>query len=158
MDSQIQIASRNDIWRLENEMKNVYATQAEHADRLMRLERRNEDDGRLKSVWGSQSPFPATVNGTPQQGINLQSLYVYLRLTKPSQSKATILQQKPSKILIRINRATYLEAYIWILKMNRDEALQELIVFDSMRVRFTATLGTTPVHQRTSFLSEQEAD
>ncbi|KAL9613628.1 MAG: hypothetical protein Q9167_001856 [Letrouitia subvulpina] len=67
MDSQLQFASRDDIWRLQNEMKNVYATQAEHADRLMRLERRNEDDVRVKSVWGGQSPFPTTLSGTPQQ-------------------------------------------------------------------------------------------
>ncbi|KAI4158235.1 MAG: hypothetical protein LQ342_007646 [Letrouitia transgressa] len=63
----MEFASRDDIWRLQNEMKNVYATQAEHADRLMRLERRNEDDVRVKSVWGGQSPFPTTLSGTPQQ-------------------------------------------------------------------------------------------
>lgn len=69
MDGQFGLASREDIWRLQNEMKNVYATQAEHADRLMRLERRQDDDVRVKSVWGTQSPFPSNnLNGTPQQG------------------------------------------------------------------------------------------
>lgn len=67
----MELASRDDIWRLQNEMKNVYATQAEHADRLMRLERRHEDDVRIKSAWGGQSPFPTTLSGTPQQGICL---------------------------------------------------------------------------------------
>ena len=69
MDLQFGLASRDDLWRLQNEMKNVHATQAEHADRLMRLERRPEEDARTKSPWGSQSPFPSILNGTPQQGM-----------------------------------------------------------------------------------------
>ncbi|KAL8949172.1 MAG: hypothetical protein Q9222_004704 [Ikaeria aurantiellina] len=50
-------------------MKNIYATQAEHADRLVRLERHHQDDSRIKSVWGSQShsPFPSILNGAAQQ-------------------------------------------------------------------------------------------
>ncbi|KAL8938668.1 MAG: hypothetical protein Q9211_003100 [Gyalolechia sp. 1 TL-2023] len=76
MDPQSQLASREDVWRLQNslqiEMKNVHATQAEHADRLARLERHHTDDSRAKSVWGNQSPFPSVLNGTPQpdQGYN----------------------------------------------------------------------------------------
>ena len=69
MDSQFTFASRDDLWRLENDMKAFYATQSEHADRLLRLERRQDDDIRLKSVWGNSSPFPGTLNGTPQQGL-----------------------------------------------------------------------------------------
>lgn len=69
MDSQLVLASKEDFWRLQNEMKNVYATQAEHSDRLTRLERRQDDDSRLKSVWGGQSPFPGILGGTPQQGL-----------------------------------------------------------------------------------------
>lgn len=68
MDSQSQLASREDVWRLQNEMKNVYATQAEHADRLARLERHHADESRVKSVWSNHSPFPSVLNGTPQQG------------------------------------------------------------------------------------------
>lgn len=71
MDPQSQLASREDLWRLQNsmqiEMKNVHATQAEHADRLARLERHHVEDSRPKSVWGNQSPFPSVLNGTPQQ-------------------------------------------------------------------------------------------
>lgn len=68
MDPQIGLASKEDLWRLQNEMKNVYATQAEHSDRISRLERRQDDDIRMKSVWGNQSPFPGILSGTPQQG------------------------------------------------------------------------------------------
>lgn len=69
MDPQYGLASKDDLWRLQNEMKNVYATQAEHADRLMRLEQRQDSDNRIKSPWGGQSPFPGTINGTSQHGI-----------------------------------------------------------------------------------------
>lgn len=64
MDPQYGLASKDDLWRLQTEMRNVHATQAEHADRLMRLEQRQD----TKSAWGTQSPFPSAMNGTPQQG------------------------------------------------------------------------------------------
>lgn len=75
MDPQFGLASKDDLWRLQNEMKNVYATQAEHADRLMRLEQRSDSDTRLKSVWPSQSPFPSGLNGTPQQGMSQLQIF-----------------------------------------------------------------------------------
>ncbi|CAI6337618.1 unnamed protein product [Periconia digitata] len=31
------------------------------------MERRHEDDSRLKNVWGTASPFPSVLGGTPQQ-------------------------------------------------------------------------------------------
>jgi len=62
------LASKSDLLNLQTDMRNVYATQAEHADRLMRLEQRQDNDTRLKSVWGNQSPFPGILAGTPQQG------------------------------------------------------------------------------------------
>ena len=71
MDPQFGLASKDDLWRLQNDMKNVYATQAEHSDRLMRLEQRADSDTRSKSVWGTQSPFPSVLNGTPQQGMKI---------------------------------------------------------------------------------------
>ncbi|MCJ1282293.1 hypothetical protein MMC26_001616 [Xylographa opegraphella] len=67
MDSQFALASRDDLWQLQNEMKSVYATQSDHSERLARLERRQEDDSRMKSVWGTSSPFPSILGGTPQQ-------------------------------------------------------------------------------------------
>lgn len=62
-----------DFWRLQNEMNNVYATQAEHTDRISRLEKRSADDSRMRSAWGSQSPFPGITNGVLQQGTRLGS-------------------------------------------------------------------------------------
>ncbi|MCJ1358767.1 MAG: hypothetical protein MMC33_008767 [Icmadophila ericetorum] len=67
MDSQLCFASRDDLWRLQSEMKAVSMTQAEHSERLARLERRQDEDARLKSVWGTSSPFPGILSGTPQQ-------------------------------------------------------------------------------------------
>ena len=68
MDSQFPFPSRDDLWQIQTDMKTVYATQAEHSDRILRLERRQDDDSRLKSVWGNSSPFPGILNETSQQG------------------------------------------------------------------------------------------
>lgn len=40
----------------------------EHSERIARLERQNNDDARLKSLWGHTSAFPSILSGTPQQG------------------------------------------------------------------------------------------
>ncbi|KAL1860984.1 hypothetical protein Plec18167_003733 [Paecilomyces lecythidis] len=63
MDAQYPFASREDIWRVFEEVKDLYETQIEHGERIARLERRKEDDARLKSVWGPLSPFPSSVSG-----------------------------------------------------------------------------------------------
>ena len=68
MEGQAVLATKQDLDYLQTQMKNVYATQAEHADRLMRLEQRQDGDSRFRPAWGSQSPFHGTLNGTPQQG------------------------------------------------------------------------------------------
>ena len=68
MDMRSGLATVEDFWRLQNEMSNVFATQAEHADRLARLEKRNAEESRMRSAWGSQSPFPNGSNGVLQQG------------------------------------------------------------------------------------------
>jgi hypothetical protein len=59
---------RDDFWRMQDEMLRMHQSQQELADRVSRLERRNEDDSRLKNVWGGASPFPSVLGGTPQQG------------------------------------------------------------------------------------------
>lgn len=67
MDSQF-IATREDLQNVAMEVKHVQAVQSNHADRLMRLEKRQADDAALKSVWGTGSPFPSILSGTPQHG------------------------------------------------------------------------------------------
>lgn len=74
MDPQsVSFTPRDDIWRFHSDMLRVQQTQAEHADRLARLERRQDEDARVKSVWGTSSPFPSVLGGTPQQGQHWQS-------------------------------------------------------------------------------------
>jgi hypothetical protein len=64
--------ARDDLWRLQTDMLRVQQTQREHDERLGRLERRQDDDARLKSVWGQGvgSAFPGVLSGTPVQGEN----------------------------------------------------------------------------------------
>ncbi|KAL2834178.1 ubiquitin carboxyl-terminal hydrolase 19 [Aspergillus cavernicola] len=64
MDAQYPFASRDDIWRVFEDLKELHAAQFEQAERIARLERRRDEDARLKSVWGPLSPFPSSVGGT----------------------------------------------------------------------------------------------
>ncbi|KAK7417899.1 hypothetical protein QQZ08_011439 [Neonectria magnoliae] len=59
-------ATREDLYNLQMELKQVQYAQSNHAERLLRLEKRQADDAALKSVWNS--PFPGVLGGTPQQG------------------------------------------------------------------------------------------
>ena len=59
---------RDDFWRMQAEMAKLQQVQATHSDRLARLEQRQDDDSRTKSIWGSSSPFPGILAGTPQTG------------------------------------------------------------------------------------------
>ncbi|EDU42662.1 ubiquitin carboxyl-terminal hydrolase 19 [Pyrenophora tritici-repentis Pt-1C-BFP] len=70
MDPQsVAFQPRDDFWRIQSEMLRVQESQADLADRVARLERKQEDDSRLKNVWGTSSPFPSVLGGTPQQGM-----------------------------------------------------------------------------------------
>lgn len=68
MDAQYPFASREDIWRVHEEVKDLYATQLEHGERIARLERRREDDARMKNLWAPFSPFPSAVSNSATQG------------------------------------------------------------------------------------------
>jgi hypothetical protein len=67
MDSQFP-ATRDDLYHVQMDIKHVQAVQTNHADRLLRLEKRQADDAALKSVWGNGSSFPGVLSGTPQHG------------------------------------------------------------------------------------------
>ncbi|KAI9166730.1 hypothetical protein HJFPF1_02844 [Paramyrothecium foliicola] len=58
--------TRDDLYSLQMEVKQVQYTQSNHAERILRLEKRQTDDAVLKSVWNS--PFPGVLAGTPQHG------------------------------------------------------------------------------------------
>ncbi|KAI9658458.1 MAG: CSN-associated deubiquitinating enzyme Ubp12 [Alyxoria varia] len=57
---------QNEVWRLSNTMKGFQEVQQDHADRLSRIERRQEEETRVKSVWGPSSPFPSVLSGSLQ--------------------------------------------------------------------------------------------
>ncbi|OCK78431.1 hypothetical protein K432DRAFT_301974 [Lepidopterella palustris CBS 459.81] len=68
MDPQsLAFTPRDDFWRFQSEMLRVQQTQADLSERLARVERRQDEDARVKSVWGTSSPFPSVLSGTPQQ-------------------------------------------------------------------------------------------
>lgn len=72
MDAQSPFASRDDIWRVFEEVKELHTIQFEQAERIARLERRREEDARLKNLWSPMSPFPSSVGGAlPTGTVNL---------------------------------------------------------------------------------------
>jgi hypothetical protein len=90
MDPQsVAFQPRDDFWRIQDEMLRVQQSQAELSDRVSRLERQRDDDSRLKNVWGTSSPFPSVLGGTPQQGKTLFALAAVAKLTLVSTLAAT---------------------------------------------------------------------
>lgn len=75
MDAQYPFASRDDIWRVLDELKEIQVAQYEQGERIARLERHRDDDARLKSLWGPSSPFPTLVAGTVPAGKCLRPSY-----------------------------------------------------------------------------------
>ncbi|KAH6610697.1 ubiquitin carboxyl-terminal hydrolase 19 [Trichoderma cornu-damae] len=65
MDHRFSV-SREELYNLQMELKQVQYAQANYAERILRLEKRQADDSALKSVWNS--PFPGVLAGTPQHG------------------------------------------------------------------------------------------
>jgi hypothetical protein len=60
------LVSRDELHDVQMDVKQVQFIQQSHAERLLRLEKRQADDAALKSVWNS--PFPSVLGGTPQHG------------------------------------------------------------------------------------------
>lgn len=67
MDSQCTL-SWEDVKSIQTSLKQVQATQLNHSERLLKLEKRQADDAAIKSVWGSNTAFPNILSGTPQPG------------------------------------------------------------------------------------------
>ncbi|KAJ5151205.1 uncharacterized protein N7482_010457 [Penicillium canariense] len=67
MDAQYPFASRDDLWRVFDELKELHLAQYSQGERIARLERRRDEDARLKNVWGAPlSPFPTPIGSSIQ--------------------------------------------------------------------------------------------
>ncbi|KAI8220806.1 hypothetical protein K4K57_011535 [Colletotrichum sp. SAR 10_99] len=66
MDHRFPI-TRDDLFNIQMDLKQIQLVQNNQGERLARLERRQDQDASLKSVW-QQHPFPGVLAGTPQQG------------------------------------------------------------------------------------------
>lgn len=85
MDAQYPFASRDDIWRVLDELKELQVAQFDQAERIARLERRRDGEMRLKSLWNPQSPFPPSAGGSIAPGwccsaTSFESLLIYVCL------------------------------------------------------------------------------
>lgn len=70
--------SPEDLYNLQLEVKQVQYAQTNHAERILRLEKRQADDTAIKSAWNS--PFPGVLAGTPQHGKPTLCLYTNMGL------------------------------------------------------------------------------
>ncbi|OTA66453.1 hypothetical protein K449DRAFT_325902 [Hypoxylon sp. EC38] len=65
MDSRFPV-SRDELYSVHVDLKQMQLIQNSHTERITRLEKRQADDAAIKSVWNS--PFPSALSGTPQHG------------------------------------------------------------------------------------------
>ncbi|KAI0913008.1 hypothetical protein F4823DRAFT_125492 [Ustulina deusta] len=59
-------ATREELYNVQMDVKQIHIVQNSHSERLSRLEKRQADDAAIKSAWNS--PFPSALSGTPQHG------------------------------------------------------------------------------------------
>jgi hypothetical protein len=60
------LATKDELWRIQDQLSDLSATQTQHLDRIMRLEKKLDDGTKPKNVWGSASPFPGVLGSTHQ--------------------------------------------------------------------------------------------
>ncbi|KAF7718957.1 Uncharacterized protein PECH_006302 [Penicillium ucsense] len=64
MDAQYPFATRDDLWRVFDELKGLHVRQFEQSERIARLEKDREEHTRLKNVWASSlSPLHSAASG-----------------------------------------------------------------------------------------------
>jgi hypothetical protein len=102
MESQFPVAMREELWRLQEDIKDLFTTQGQHSERIMRLEKRRDEDMRVKNVWGTVSPFPGSVANSAQQGMYWVPTCVILLVLTGMQNPASILPPKRSEISTQI--------------------------------------------------------
>ncbi|KAJ2988982.1 hypothetical protein NUW58_g3698 [Xylaria curta] len=84
-------ATRDELYNVQMDVKQVQIVQNSHAERLSRLEKRQADDAAIKSVWNS--PFPSALSGTPQHGpIQMPSSEIFDDFDEQSQNLLGSLQ------------------------------------------------------------------
>lgn len=58
------LATREDIWRLQSAIDGLSGIQTQHGERIMRIEKKLDDGGKSKSLWGPSSPFPSGLSSS----------------------------------------------------------------------------------------------
>lgn len=69
MDTTQGFATRDELWRLQETLNELSATQVNHSDRIMRLEQKTPEGSRGRNLWGSSSPFTGAL-GSSHHGMN----------------------------------------------------------------------------------------
>lgn len=64
MDTSQGLATRDELWRLQETLNELSATQVNHSDRIMRLEQKTPEGSRGRNLWGSASPFTGALSSS----------------------------------------------------------------------------------------------
>lgn len=75
-----EVVTRDEFWRLQSAVDALTASQTQHNERIMRLEKKTDDGRSSKGLWGSSSPFPSAVNSS-QSGKQLSQHLCCVQLT-----------------------------------------------------------------------------
>jgi len=143
MDAQYPFASRDDIWRVLEELKELQLIQYEQSERLTRLERRRDDDARLKSVWGHSALFPTVVGGSIATGKYLASSRCISRswLITSLQNLLSVLPPTPSRGLTKGTITLWPTPQLASTeRTSLDVEPHERIAYDLMRARIMDTM------------------
>ena len=79
-------ATKEEFWRLQDSLDELSATQGQHTDRIMRLEKKGDDGVKPKNVWGAASPFPSVLGSTHQGTSRCSTFYNEMTNTAPDSS------------------------------------------------------------------------
>lgn len=83
-------ATRDDLWRIQETLSELSATQALHSERIMRLEQKTPDGSRSRNMWGSTSPFPGSLASSHHGELALWSIPTNM-LTYHQNPRSTLL-------------------------------------------------------------------
>lgn len=73
-----QYATKEEFWKMQETLNDLSGIQSQHSERIMRLEKRRDDDVRVKGVWAPSSPFGNVLGSTPHPGMTFAELLVVL--------------------------------------------------------------------------------
>jgi hypothetical protein len=78
-------ATKDELWRIQESLTELSATQVQHTEKIMRIEKKLDDGTKPRNVWGPASPFPGIL-GSTHQGMSTCTASGLISLTRTTES------------------------------------------------------------------------